>query len=162
MRSVVMSEDAHQSEYTANADKRREWITKYARPQLSSHFCTNIKHSFTGSAGQAIVSKTAAYLITDSRYWLQAEQELDENWTLIRVGMPSGPRNWVEWVSVSAIFSTLRMFVIKPSWFGFLHRIVFTSQESELMRAWFPTRPLHSFTPYSKQRGPSLFIRHKT
>jgi Xaa-Pro aminopeptidase len=26
------------------------------------------------------VSKTTAYLITDSRYWLQAEKELDENW----------------------------------------------------------------------------------
>ncbi|KAI0256241.1 peptidase M24, structural domain-containing protein [Lactifluus subvellereus] len=82
MRSVVTSEDAHHSEYTADADKRREWIT-----------------SFTGSAGQAVISKTAAYLIVDSRYWLQAEQELDENWVLIRVGMPSGPRNWVDWIS---------------------------------------------------------------
>jgi hypothetical protein len=30
MYSVVPSEDAHQSEYTADGDKRREWITKYA------------------------------------------------------------------------------------------------------------------------------------
>ncbi|KAI0305476.1 Creatinase/aminopeptidase [Multifurca ochricompacta] len=79
---VVPSEDAHQSEYTAEADKRREWIS-----------------NFTGSAGQAIISKSAAYLVTDSRYWLQAEKELDENWVLIRSGMPSGPRNWVDWIT---------------------------------------------------------------
>jgi Creatinase/Prolidase N-terminal domain len=130
---------------------------------LESFFrTTNVKHSFTGSAGQAIISKTAAYLITDSRYWLQAEQELDENWILIRVGMPSGPRNWVDWISVSAFFSTLRTFVIKPPWFGFPHRTVYMSRESVLMRVWSPMRPLHSSTPYSKQRSPSLFIRHKT
>jgi Xaa-Pro aminopeptidase len=46
------------------------------------------------------VSRTAAYLITDSRYWLQAEKELDENWHLIRIGMELGPRNWVDWISV--------------------------------------------------------------
>ncbi|KAI0283706.1 Creatinase aminopeptidase [Russula aff. rugulosa BPL654] len=79
---VIPSEDAHQSEYPSEADKRREWIS-----------------NFTGSAGQAIVSKTTAYLLTDSRYWLQAEKELDENWRLIRLGMELGPRNWVEWIS---------------------------------------------------------------
>lgn len=36
MRSVVPSEDAHQSEYTAEADKRREWITKYDSAALDS------------------------------------------------------------------------------------------------------------------------------
>lgn len=51
------------------------------------------------------MSKTAAYLITDSRYWLQAEQELDSNWVLIRAGMQSGPRNWVDWIAVSAYSS---------------------------------------------------------
>ena len=61
----------------------------------------NFEHSFTGSAGQAIISKTAAYLITDSRYWLQAEKELDENWVMIRAGAPHGPRHWVDWITVS-------------------------------------------------------------
>ncbi|KAI0266674.1 Creatinase/aminopeptidase [Gloeopeniophorella convolvens] len=79
---IVPSEDAHQSEYTAENDKRRQWIT-----------------GFTGSAGQAIVSRTASYLVTDSRYWLQAEKELDPNWVLIRAGTPSGPRNWVDWLT---------------------------------------------------------------
>ncbi|KAN0103771.1 Creatinase aminopeptidase [Russula decolorans] len=78
---VIPSEDAHQSEYPAEADKRMQWIT-----------------NFTGSAGLAIVSKTAAYLITDSRYWLQAEKDLDKNWYLIRTGMDRGARNWVDWI----------------------------------------------------------------
>ncbi|KAI9511197.1 Creatinase/aminopeptidase, partial [Russula earlei] len=79
---VVPTEDAHQSEYTAESDKRREWLT-----------------NFTGSAGQAVISRTAAYLVTDSRYWIQAERELDNNWVLIRTGMLSGPRNWVDWLT---------------------------------------------------------------
>ena len=99
------SEDAHQSEYTAEPDKRREWITKYVTPRFQLEFVLRnthySKHSFTGSAGQAIISKTAAYLVTDSRYWLQAEKELDENWVLIRAGAAHGPRNWVDWVTVS-------------------------------------------------------------
>ncbi|TFK53753.1 Creatinase/aminopeptidase [Heliocybe sulcata] len=78
---VIPSEDAHGSEYVAPSDKRREWIS-----------------GFTGSAGQAIVSKTQAYLLTDSRYWLQAQKELDENWHLITAGAPEAPRDWIEWL----------------------------------------------------------------
>lgn len=73
---------------------------------------TNPKSSFTGSAGLAIVSKTTAYLVTDSRYWLQAEKELDENWRLIRSGTDQGPRNWVDWISVRTRFSISGVFVI--------------------------------------------------
>jgi hypothetical protein len=58
------------------------------------------------------VSKTTAYLITDSRYWLQAEKELDENWRLIRIGIEDGPRNWVDWISVRAPFNMLWTYVI--------------------------------------------------
>ncbi|EJD02621.1 Creatinase/aminopeptidase [Fomitiporia mediterranea MF3/22] len=74
---VVPSEDAHGSEYVADTDKRREFIS-----------------GFTGSAGQAIVSKTSAYLVTDSRYWLQAENELDRNWNLIRAPLPDQEQDW--------------------------------------------------------------------
>ena len=55
---------------------------------------------FTGSAGQAVVSKTAAYLVTDSRYWLQARDELDSNWHLIPAGAVDGPKDWVDWLLV--------------------------------------------------------------
>ncbi|KAG9316900.1 putative creatinase/aminopeptidase [Chiua virens] len=78
---VIPTEDPHQSEYVAISDKRREWIS-----------------GFTGSAGQAIVSKTAAYLVTDSRYWLQAREELDPNWYLIPAGAVDAPKDWADWI----------------------------------------------------------------
>ncbi len=34
MRSVIPSEDAHQSEYTAEGDKRRQWMSKYVTPRF--------------------------------------------------------------------------------------------------------------------------------
>ena len=46
------------------------------------------------------MSKSNAYLITDSRYWLQARNELDENWILIPAGAPDGPADWIEWLVV--------------------------------------------------------------
>lgn len=54
---------------------------------------------FTGSAGTAVVSKSAAYLIADSRYWLQAQEQLDSNWHLVQAGGIDGPKDWVEWLS---------------------------------------------------------------
>ena len=70
--SVIPSEDAHQSEYVAECDERRAYIS-----------------GFTGSAGLAIVTLDQAALITDGRYFLQASQELDSNWTLMKSGMPN-------------------------------------------------------------------------
>ncbi|KAI0746192.1 Creatinase/aminopeptidase [Earliella scabrosa] len=78
---VIPSEDAHGSEYIAPHDKRREWVS-----------------GFTGSAGQAIVSKNSAYLITDSRYWLQAREQLDQNWVLVEAGAPGNVKDWTEWI----------------------------------------------------------------
>ncbi|RPD54446.1 Creatinase/aminopeptidase [Lentinus tigrinus ALCF2SS1-7] len=78
---VIPSEDSHGSEYIAPYDKRREWIS-----------------GFTGSAGQAIVSKNSAYLITDSRYWLQAHEQLDQNWVIVEAGAPGNVRDWTEWI----------------------------------------------------------------
>ena len=59
------------------------------------------RFSFTGSAGDAIISKSAAYLVTDARYWSQAERELDPLWTLVQAGSPDGPKDWIEWLLVS-------------------------------------------------------------
>ncbi|KAL1747023.1 peptidase M24, structural domain-containing protein [Schizophyllum fasciatum] len=67
---VIPSEDEHASEYLAAADERRAWIS-----------------GFTGSAGCAIITLDRAYLFTDGRYFLQASQQLDDNWTLMKVGM---------------------------------------------------------------------------
>ncbi len=56
---IVPSSDPHQSEYTAEHWKARAWLS-----------------GFTGSAGILIVTRDHAGLWTDSRYFLQAEQQL--------------------------------------------------------------------------------------
>jgi len=41
---------------------------------------------FTGSAGTAVVTEHLSALWTDGRYFLQADQELDCNWIIMRIG----------------------------------------------------------------------------
>lgn len=57
---IIPGTDPHQSEYTSAHWKLRDWVT-----------------GFTGSNGTAVVTLTDAGLWTDSRYFLQAEQELE-------------------------------------------------------------------------------------
>jgi len=78
--SVIPSEDGHLSAYTSPSERRREWIS-----------------GFRGSAGTAVISESSAYLFTDSRYWVQAQRELDTNWSLQKVGW-QGTKDWLEWV----------------------------------------------------------------
>lgn len=66
---VVPSEDYHQSEYVSARDKRRAFVS-----------------GFTGSAGLALVTKNEARLWTDGRYFLQATQQLSDQWKLMRLG----------------------------------------------------------------------------
>jgi hypothetical protein len=78
---VIFADDEHGSEYTQPYDKRRDWIS-----------------GFRGSAGTAVVSLQTAAIWTDSRYYTQAEEELDcTNWLLMRDGMPGVPSliNWL-------------------------------------------------------------------
>lgn len=81
---IVPSEDAHQSEYTSPCDGRREFIT-----------------GFTGSAGWALITEDKAALSTDGRYFNQAAQQLDDNWVLLKQGMPDVP-TWSDWVAEQA------------------------------------------------------------
>ncbi|CAE6418639.1 unnamed protein product [Rhizoctonia solani] len=78
---VVVSEDQHSSEYLADCDARRAFIS-----------------GFDGSAGCAVVSTSGAFLFTDGRYFLQAEQQLDSNWTLMKQGLPGVP-TWQEFLA---------------------------------------------------------------
>ena len=57
---IIPSTDPHLSEYVAPHWKSREWIS-----------------GFTGSAGTVVVTTTKAGLWTDSRYFLQAAQQLE-------------------------------------------------------------------------------------
>ncbi|KAI3351142.1 hypothetical protein L3Q82_005700 [Scortum barcoo] len=62
---IIPGTDAHLSEYIAPRDARMGFMT-----------------GFTGSAGTAVVTQTKAALWTDSRYWVQAERQMDCNWEL--------------------------------------------------------------------------------
>lgn len=46
---------------------------------------------FTGSAGTVVVTESRAALWTDGRYWLQAANQLDENWELVKDRLPDSP-----------------------------------------------------------------------
>lgn len=77
---IIPSEDAHQSEYISASDCRREFIS-----------------GFSGSAGTAVVTQTKAALWTDGRYFLQAKQQLDTNWILMKDGLSDTPSQ-EEWL----------------------------------------------------------------
>lgn len=78
---IVPSEDPHMSEYAPKCHARREWLS-----------------NFTGSAGTVVITQDAALLWTDGRYFLQAEQELPEGWTLMRSGTP-GVLEIADWLA---------------------------------------------------------------
>lgn len=58
---IFPTADPHQSEYTADHWKGREWIS-----------------GFNGSAGTAVVTLTSAALWTDSRYFIAAAEQLED------------------------------------------------------------------------------------
>lgn len=41
---------------------------------------------FDGSSGIAVISADEALLWTDARYFIQADEQMDENWTLMKDG----------------------------------------------------------------------------
>ncbi len=78
---IFPSTDAHQSEYVADHWRDREWIS-----------------GFNGSAGTAVVTMKSAALWTDSRYFLAAEEQLeDTEYQLMRLKMEGTP-TIAEWL----------------------------------------------------------------
>lgn len=72
---LVPSTDPHQSEYVPVMWERRKWLS-----------------GFTGSAGDMAITLQKAGLWTDSRYFLQAEQQLqDTGINLFKIGLPNVP-----------------------------------------------------------------------
>ena len=72
---IIPSTDPHLSEYVAPYWMSREWIS-----------------GFTGSAGTAVILMDKAGLWTDSRYFLQAEKELEGSGiTLYKEMLPETP-----------------------------------------------------------------------
>ncbi|XP_076656395.1 xaa-Pro aminopeptidase 1 isoform X2 [Halictus rubicundus] len=77
---IVTSDDAHQSEVVDPRDMRREFIT-----------------GFTGSSGEAVITLRKAVFWTDGRYHVQADQQLDCNWMLMKNFRDYVP-NITEWL----------------------------------------------------------------
>lgn len=77
---IVTSDNAHQGEEVAPHDHRREFIC-----------------GLSGSSGTAVITKDAAAVWTDGRYFLQAENELDCNWILMKDG-EAGVPNITAWL----------------------------------------------------------------
>ncbi|GHT16451.1 Xaa-Pro aminopeptidase [Bacteroidia bacterium] len=67
---IVPSNDTHFSEYVSAHFKCRGWLT-----------------GFDGSAGTAVVTTAGAALFTDSRYFLQAEAQLSQDFVLQKQGL---------------------------------------------------------------------------
>ena len=79
---IIPSTDPHISEYSPYRWKTREWIS-----------------GFTGSAGTVVITKDKAGLWTDSRYFLQAEEQLkDTGIDLFKTGLPDTPA-FSDWIS---------------------------------------------------------------
>jgi len=73
--TIIPQTDAHQSEYLAEHWQVREWLS-----------------GFTGSAGSLVVTAEAALLWTDSRYFLQAAEQLESTGIeLMKDGLPETP-----------------------------------------------------------------------
>ncbi|EJX01138.1 peptidase, M24 family protein [gut metagenome] len=78
---ILPTADPHNSEFLPAHWMAREWIT-----------------GFTGSAGLAVITANQAALWTDSRYFLQAEEQLAGTpFTLMREGQPDVP-DFLEWM----------------------------------------------------------------
>ncbi|XP_076877065.1 xaa-Pro aminopeptidase 2 [Brachyhypopomus gauderio] len=75
---IIPGTDTHMSEYIAARDARLAYVS-----------------GFSGSAGTAVVTQSSAVLWTDSRYWVQAERQMDCNWELERDVSVSSITNWI-------------------------------------------------------------------
>lgn len=79
--AIIPSNDPHQSEYVSDLWKLREYFS-----------------GFTGSAGTLVVTENEAALWTDSRYFLQVEQECaDSEVELHKQSIPHAPEH-IDWL----------------------------------------------------------------
>ncbi len=78
---IIPSGDCHGSEYVADHWKCREYVS-----------------GFDGSAGTLVVTVEGAALWTDSRYWLQAEAQLDGSGITLMREEADGVPSMAEWL----------------------------------------------------------------
>ncbi len=82
----VPSRDAHNDEYLPNCWQRRAYIS-----------------NFDGSAGDVLVGLNSAYLWTDPRYFLQAEQQLDHDCFTLMKQLQGVDAPIHKWLSENAV-----------------------------------------------------------
>ena len=80
--AVTVGQDPHNSEYTPLRWCQREFIS-----------------GFTGSAGVVVVTKDHAGLWTDSRYWIQAERELQGTGIELHRMVSVEDNEWIGWIA---------------------------------------------------------------
>ncbi len=79
---IIPPADPHQSEYIPDHWKSRQWFS-----------------GFTGSAGTVVVTHYFAGLWTDSRYFIQAEEELKgSDIELVKLQTPNAPE-YIDWLA---------------------------------------------------------------
>jgi Xaa-Pro aminopeptidase len=76
---VLFHNDAHNSEYIAECDERVKFLS-----------------GFSGSNGLCVVTQNEALMWTDGRYYLQADAELSDGWSMKK--MEKGQIKWYDWV----------------------------------------------------------------
>ncbi len=82
---IVPSSDPHLGEYVPDHWRVIRWLT-----------------GFTGSAGNVIITRTFAGLWTDSRYFIQAEEQLTgSGFELVRLKVPHTPEH-IDWLKEKA------------------------------------------------------------
>jgi Xaa-Pro aminopeptidase len=122
---IIPTTDPHIGEYTPDHWKTREWVS-----------------GFTGSAGTVVVTQDKAGLWTDSRYFLQAEEQLKYSGIeLFKIGLPETP-TFSDW-----IFSELL-----PGDCVGIEGEVFAASEAQSLIDFFTGKGLKihtDFTPYN-------------
>ena len=83
---IIPTTDPHNSEYTADHWKGREWMS-----------------GFNGSAGTAVITLTGAALWTDSRYFLAAEEQLQGTGYVLMKEKVSGTPTIAEWLATQQV-----------------------------------------------------------
>jgi len=78
---IIPSSDPHQGEYVATHWEAREWIS-----------------GFTGSAGTAVITEDYAGVWTDSRYFIQAEEQLNGGPFKLHKMFNSKSQDYFEWL----------------------------------------------------------------
>ena len=101
--TIIPTQDPHGSEYVADRWKRREFTS-----------------GFTGSAGTLVVTRQSAALWTDSRYYLQASQQLEGSPIRLQKEGQRGVPEIHEWLS--RVLEEGARVGINPEVFSMAHR----------------------------------------